>query len=241
VRKIMLPSVSVSRFVRTALISGALVCAALFSPNADLFVQARAVSNDFDIATGFDETALNYSYTGSYDRIEDVDFRNLTMYLFEDDEKPEAEYALRDGQYDSRRDPDYHDVGIYTVSLDDVHRLLGEEPDRRYAIAVYTWLGVGGSSSQDGVVQVFELFQHRLTLRQQLRWDNQVETTKPHVWFSEDSKTLVVRSAHYLPHDSHCCVSAMDVVTLRWNGTRFVKTSVRTELSDYGIREGKKL
>ena len=40
---------------------------------------------------------------------------------------------------------------------------------------------------------------------------------------------------------THCCVSALDVVTLRWNGTKFEETGFKTELSGYGRAEGKTL
>jgi len=33
----------------------------------------------------------------------------------------------------------------------------------------------------------------------------------------------------------------MDVVTFKWNGSRFGQTSLTTELTDYGKRAGKKL
>jgi len=51
--------------------------------------------------------------------------------------------------------------------------------------------------------------------------------------------TLVIRSAHYIPGDAHCCVSAMDIVTFKWDGTRLVQSDIQTELSAYGKREGK--
>jgi hypothetical protein len=53
--------------------------------------------------------------------------------------------------------------------------------------------------------------------------------------FDEKTNKPVVRSAHYLPGDAHCCVSAINV-TPRWNGSRFVQTGIRTKLSDNGKR-----
>lgn len=54
-------------------------------------------------------------------------------------------------------------------------------------------------------------------------------------------KTMVVRSAHYLPGDAHCCVSAMEVIALKGNGSAFEESARRVELTDYGRREGKTL
>jgi len=59
--------------------------------------------------------------------------------------------------------------------------------------------------------------------------------------FDAAKNELVIRSAHYVPGDAHCCVSAMDVVTLRWDGVRFVPVGIQTELSDYGKEAGKTL
>ena len=52
---------------------------------------------------------------------------------------------------------------------------------------------------------------------------------------------LTFPSAHYLHGDAHCCVSAIDIVEMHWNGRRFVQAARRTELSDYGKGEGKRL
>jgi len=92
-----------------------------------------------------------------------------------------------------------------------------------------------------GIAQVFELYKHRLAAIQQLEWDKEFDTSKPYISFNEESHTLVIRAAHYLPQDAHCCVSAMDVVTFNWNGSAFVNPGMHPELSDYGIRMGKKL
>lgn len=101
---------------------------------------------------------------------------------------------------------------------------------------------VGGSSSQEGIAQVFELSDSHLRVTQQIDWD--LHFGGP--WgkfdsFDEKTNKLVIRSAHYRPGDAHCCVSAIDIVTLRWNGSRFVQREIRTELSDYGKREEKEL
>jgi hypothetical protein len=59
--------------------------------------------------------------------------------------------------------------------------------------------------------------------------------------FDTRTNTLLIRTAHYSPGDAHCCISAMDVITLQWDGTRFAQKDFKTELSDYGKAEGKTL
>jgi hypothetical protein len=127
------------------------------------------------------------------------------------------------------------------VKLDSIYYLLSEDSHRQFAFVLYTWFSAGGSSNTDGVAQIYELREGRLKSVQQLEWDEHFDTNHPYASFDEKSRTLTVRSAHYLPGDSHCCVSAADVVTLRWNGNRFLKKRVWVELSKSGEREGKKL
>ena len=91
----------------------------------------------------------------------------------------------------------------------------------------------------EGEVPVRELSNGHLRVIQDLGWDTHFDAGQPTESFDDAKNTLVVRTAHYIPGDAHCCVSAMDVVALKWNGTRFVQTSFQTELSAYGKREGK--
>ncbi len=74
-----------------------------------------------------------------------------------------------------------------------------------------------------------------------MQWDTHFQTKEPTVSFDPGANALMVRTAHYIPGDAHCCVSAMDVITLRWDGTRFGQKDFKTELSDYGKAEGKTL
>jgi hypothetical protein len=234
VRKVMLPSVPASRFVRTALISGALVCAALLFPNGGPFAHSHVAPYDTYGPT-FEDLTLDVTFPGAYNRIEDVDFRNSILREFGDDGKQDRKAQLTNGSHE-RREPGYYE----TDSLDEIHYLPARDSSSRCALVLYTHFFAAGSSGQEGIAQVFQLVGRRLTLKQQTEWDEHFGQP-PYVLFDEKSKTLTFRSAHYLRGDADCCVSAMDVVTMRWDGTRFVKTSVRTELSDYGIREGKKL
>jgi hypothetical protein len=88
---------------------------------------------------------------------------------------------------------------------------------------------------------VFTVSESRLRSVQMIGWDTHFQAGQPTDSFDPATNTLVIRSAHYIPGDAHCCVSAMDVVTFRWNGTRLVQTGIQTELSQYGKQEGKAL
>ncbi|HTD21844.1 MAG TPA: hypothetical protein VK738_04275 [Terriglobales bacterium] len=135
----------------------------------------------------------------------------------------------------------YRHGGFQSVHLNAIHYLPSENGDRQYAIVSYTLQGGYGSSTVEGIAQVFELTAHHLMTIEQLEWDNDFVTSKPYLSFNEKSRRLIVRSGHPLPGDAKCCVSAMDVFTLHWEGNRFVELGMHTELSDEGIRAGKKL
>ena len=228
--------ISASRYIRLALIVSVTICVFTCLSGPGISAQSRNVPYDPDFGPSFSEVSLNDSSPATYDRIEEVDFRNQTFRWSDKRGKSEIKVILKKGWYESR------DSGGYeTVKLDFIHYLPSEDATRQYAMVLYTWSFGSGSSNTDGIAQVFELFDHRLTLRQQLEWDEHFDTSKPYMSFNAKSAMLIVRTAHYLPGDAHCCVSALDVITLRWNGSRFVKNARRTELSNYGIRAGKKI
>jgi hypothetical protein len=229
-------SLSVSRSIHLALIFSLTICAFPFFSTFGVSAQSRSVPYEADLESTFYAESLNYSYPTTYEQIEDVDFKNLTVHVFDANGKPEMKVKLTKGSYES-----HENFGFETVTLDSVHPLPAKDSNSKYKVVFYTWFYGGGSSNKEGIAQVFELLEHRLTLKQQLDWDEHFDTSKPYSSLNEKSGTLMLRTAHSLPGDAHCCVSAMDVITMQWNGSRFVKKIMSTELSDYGVREGKKL
>jgi hypothetical protein len=181
----------------------------------------------------FTSENVSVSYPGSYSSIRKVDFRNFKIPFF--DEKP---FSLKNGHYK-------HDepLGHWSIDLDSVY-YLSTSPSSKgsSALVLYSWFGAGGSSSQGGIAEVFNVSVGHLRSVQEINWDTHFEEAgQPTESFDPRTNTLVIRSAHYIPGDAHCCVSAMDIVTFRWNGARFVQADLRTELSEYGRREGKTL
>jgi hypothetical protein len=165
-----------------------------------------------------------------------VDFKNLALNVFWKDQKPQR-FRLKNGKCAV----DFH-PGHTSIDLAAIHYLSSIESSPQYALALYEEDDVSGSSNQEGIAQVFELSDERLRVTQQIEWDLHYGGPYGRLdSFDEKNGTVIIRSAHYLPGDGHCCVSAVDVVTLRWDGTRFIQTSLRTELSGHGKSEGKKL
>ena len=163
------------------------------------------------------------SFPGKYSSVEKVDFRNL---------KP-----LKDGRYKE------DEGGVhYSEQLDKVYYLTGSPTvSPQSALVLYSWFSVGGSSSQGGRALIFTLVGGTLRSTQKISWDTHFQAGQPTDTFDPATNTLVIRSAHYIPGDAHCCVSAMDVVTYRWDGRVFAQADIQTELSRYGKSENKKL
>jgi hypothetical protein len=130
----------------------------------------------------------------------------------------------------------------YSEEVESIYYLGDPEPPGGgSALVLYSWFSVGGSTSQGGIAKVFTASNGRLRSIQEINWDTHFDAGRPTESFDPATSTLVIRSAHYIPGDAHCCVSAVDIVIFRWNGAHFVKSGIRTELSEYGRREGKTL
>jgi hypothetical protein len=173
----------------------------------------------------------SYVYPDSYHSIHDVDFKNLTVTLANNKNGRPILVQLRDG----KREIKFRNGGYDSIWLGGVHFLSSEEPGREYALTVYEEDSAGGSSSQFGIAQVLELADERLRVADQIDWDlHYGGPYGPLDDFDEKTNTLTIRSAHYQPGDGHCCVSAFDVVTYRWDGLGFCQTAIHTELSNHG-------
>lgn len=201
---------------------------------APLAAQPASVPSADSFGPEFGNRELSRTYTGSYSSIRAIDFKNLTFYLRSEGEKG---VRLRNGIRKWKKDS-----GTSEVELGAVHYLtpLGAA-DPEFALVILNWFSFAGSSSSEGFAQVFQLQGHRLSVIQQLAWDKHFSLSSGYSSFHAATKTFIARAAHYMPGDANCCVSAMDVFTLQWTGTRFRQISMKTELTDYGRGEGKRL
>ena len=165
-----------------------------------------------------------------------MDFRNFRLHLYAQAGKSTVVFSLKNGHYN-------HDEPLehWSFDLDSVYYLSTSSSKGGSAVVLYTWFSAGGSSSQGGTAEVFTVSDGHLRSVLKIDWDTHFDAGQPTDSFDPGTNTLVIRSAHYIPGDAHCCVSAMDIVTFLWNGTRFVQAHVQTELSEYGRRDGKTL
>jgi hypothetical protein len=197
---------------------------------AGAFGQTSQVPYDPTYGPTFANTEAHISYPRSYSSIRKVNFRKLAIA---DDEKSASKPRKEKHE---RRDPFDH----FSITLDSIYYLKDTSGSKAgAALVVSSWIDGGGSTSQGGIADVFTLTGGHLEMVQSMNWDMHFNAGQPTESFDASTKTLIIRTAHYIPGDAHCCVSAMDVVTLKWSGVRFVQTSFQTELSAYGKREGK--
>ena len=185
----------------------------------------------------FTSENVDLSYPGSYSSIRKVDFQNFKFTAFDQAGKPAGSFSLRKGHY-THDEP----TGHFSMELDSIYYLSTLPlPKGGSALVLYSWFSAGGSSSQGRTAQVFTVSDGHLRSVQRIDWDTHFQAAQPTDSFDPITNTLAIRSAHYIPGDAHCCISAMDIVTFRWDGARFVQSSIQTELSEYGKREGKTL
>lgn len=185
----------------------------------------------------FDNVRVDHAYPNRDQSIRKVNFRNLRLVVFDQSGSTDTVLQFKDGIRKWKEKGGEADE----AKIEEVDYLTpADAPGAEYAVVLFHWRSVAGGSDTDGYAQVFRLTGHDLRVVQQLRWNEQVET-KDKYTFDPTTKTLTARSAHLLPGDAHCCVSAVDIFALQWKDGLFVQTSVKTELSDYGKREGKTL
>jgi hypothetical protein len=185
----------------------------------------------------FSDKKVDDLYPGSYRSLRRIDFRDFTFLNFDKAGRPSRGYALRKGHF--QEDDEFNHS---STDLSFVYYLLRPESTTgASALVLLSWFAAAGSSSSGGNAKVFTLTGNRLRVVQEINWDTRFEASQPKQSFDPNTNTLVIRSAHYIPGDAHCCVSAFDVVTFHWDGRRFVQTGIQTELSEYGKMEAKEL
>jgi hypothetical protein len=207
---------------------------------ASAFGQTTQVPHEY--GPGFTNKQFTYSYPGSFSSIGKIDFRKFLYFAFDVDGKPIPAFvsqangiALQNGQYNHRETGDYEELNLdsrfYLPQL--------SQSDGESALILLSWSAAGGSSSQWETAQIFKLLGEQLRVVQELKWEVHGVEALPTKSFDARTSTLVIRADHHLPGDGHCCISALDIVTFKWDGNRLVQKDIRTELSKYGKREGK--
>ena len=139
-----------------------------------------------------------------------VDFRNIRMFgEFEEDTA-----KLKNGKYERQ-----FDSGRESVSLKHVFCI---NHGTNHAIVITDWVDCGGSCSSVDVVQLFTIRLSRPVITQQFVFDSHAVGTG--ATFNPESLTLTI-TGRSDDHSANCCPTSFDVVTYRWQGTKFVQTN----------------
>ncbi len=160
-----------------------------------------------------------------------IDFRNARY---------EQGIRLKNGHWESKGRGGF---GFGSVSLESVSYFVSPSCMPECALVEYFEEAVGGSSNQFGVAKVYRVLFGKLELLQRISWDLHFGDWKSTRRMGFDAKKLefTYPNAHYLDGDAHCCVSAVDVVTMRWDGKKFVRSALHTELTETGKEQGVKI
>jgi len=194
---------------------------------SSLLAQGPAVPYQGPYGPSFQLRSYSYVYPKTYRSIHDVDFENLKVAFGNDKSGRSKLTQLRNGGWEVR----FRNGGYDSICLRGVHFLESAEPGREYALTVYAEVTAGGSSSEFGIAEVFELADKRLRATQLIDWDLRYGGPgHPLDDFYEKANTLTIRAPHYRPGDYYKHASAVDIVTYHWDGRAFAQAVIQTEL-----------
>lgn len=153
-------------------------------------------------------TFPNHRYQQTHQSIKDVDFKNVTIWL------SQTTVRLRDGKYKSPRQNSFHDE----VTLEKIFYFAAEPGQREYALLVFDWFSVGGSSSDYGIIQTLRLEDGHLVVTQEFSFDRQAPGNGEQ--FDPESRRLTI-TARASDESAHCCPEHLERAVFEWRDNRF--------------------
>ncbi|MBN8729568.1 MAG: hypothetical protein J0L64_03440 [Acidobacteria bacterium] len=154
-------------------------------------------------------------------------FGDLSYPLGEDEPGSDGRVALSGGRMSRSEGAAGERLGNLTVRLASAHDLPGGGGRTRFWLVVLHVESVGGSTSTNYQAQVMRCRAGVLEEVQRVVWEARVPEGRAAPVVAGDGG-LRFTTSHYLPGDAHCCVSAVDEVSLRWEGRRYGKARVRS-------------
>jgi hypothetical protein len=173
---------------------------------------------DESIGADYSITQPNFTYRGEFSHSQDIDYENFVLHTFDKRNRHEVCGQLHNGLWEDR-DKDLG--GMESLTWGHAYPLRSDSPAVQYMQAYFTYFGVGGSSDSDGYAQVWRLQGKKLTVVQQIQFNTHFDGPRPVLIFKLPGEKLTVRASHYLPGDPHCCISAFDELTFRWEDGLF--------------------
>ncbi|MGD0801801.1 MAG: hypothetical protein ABR906_10840 [Terracidiphilus sp.] len=153
----------------------------------------------------------------------DVDFTNRSYRL------NNTELQIKSGVYHYQQDGGFEDIKVREIWF-----LKDPRDGAQYAVVSLYDVSGGGSSNDEGIVQVFTVANKRLELVQELNFDEQASGSG--VKFDSNSRCLTIR-ARSNDDSPHCCATNLDVADFVWSGRGFTLTSVvRIPVEPHSLR-----
>lgn len=168
-----------------------------------------------------DTIIKTHVYAQAADSVHSVDFKNLRLVVF--DGNKETNYLLRDGKYSKARtneDPFFEEVALESAYYFDY-----AAQKAGHALVVFDDSAASGSSTDDGIVQVFAIKRGHPVVLQQFRFDKQAPGTEVKFDAGKNILTITARSRD---DSAHCCPENIDRAVYRWNGSTFELQNCRT-------------
>lgn len=167
----------------------------------------------------------NYQYGITVASIGNVDFKNLTVFWHRSD-RPAPSARLLNGTFKQQ----YEHGGGEDVTVDLVKLLNLQGETEQRAVIDILWRSCGGSCSETGLVQVFELRSGHPTVVEQITYERHTPNTGAKL--EAEPRILIVTGRSSEP-SPNCCPKSLDLMSFEWDGKEFIfKSSNRVALAD---------
>jgi hypothetical protein len=184
---------------RLLLIPFAVLFAAVMSTSPAVAQEQNADAPNYEISFP------NYRYQATVSSLQEVDFKSLTVFWFGKD-GPRRNVKLVNGH------------GGEYITLDLLKFLDANEEASKYAVIDIDWRSCGGSCSEFGLAQVFNVQSGHPTVVEQIRYERHAPNTGAGIDVAGRTLTLTGRSSE---PSANCCPKGLDVMTFKWNGKEF--------------------
>src|ERR1039457_5924524 len=176
------------------------------------------ISSAISDSATFEVRYPQYSYNQRVNSLHEIDFRNFALIIFGGRGKTNLVAKLRNGIFQR----DYPNACHDWLKLASVKYFDDANAEGQKALVMADWVSACGSSSDIGVVQVFEIANGRPDVLQQIEYNERGNGATSS--FDVKTGTLTIKSVHGW---EHCCPTTLDVGTFKWNGSRLalVKTA----------------
>ena len=157
----------------------------------------------------------NFTYPQAVSSLADLDYKNSVLHTFSRQGKHWTCGQLHDGSWE----------GIEGVSLVKLtfrkSFVLHEDSDPGHVLVLFDYFSGVGKRDNDLYAQVWALQGNHLKIIQQWRLNIHLLELEESYSFDVEQNILKVRATHYLPGDSHACISAYDELIFQWEDSLF--------------------